>query len=348
MTMNLARFLLPMLLVPTVAGVDAVAQAAEPPPTVVVTGFEASDRADELVKRGIALAKTDHFVEAEPLMREAWSLKRSYDIAANLGIVEAALNQWRAATEHLTYALKTFPANGKPEHKKLLEQSLAKAVPQVATLTVKVGVEKAEVFIDGKSVGLTPLADVMFVEPGKRTIEARLLGYETATQTVDASKGRASEIALTLRKLEPVPPPTATVAPPVPTLPPLGGGPKTGVLVAGGVTAGVALVAGVVFTAVANGKASAATKSHDDLVNARGPAACPDQMASGCQDLHDLIGTKNTFSRLAAWSFVGAGAIGAATLIYGLAAPKATTKSGLQLVPVIMAREGGIVVRGAW
>jgi tetratricopeptide (TPR) repeat protein len=337
---------------PSLAGLVAPADAA-PPPTFVALDRDASDRADELVKRGLAFAKADRYAEAEPLVREAWGLKRSYDIAANLGIVEAALRKWRDAAEHLTFALKTFPANGKPEHRKLLEQTLAKAAAEVGALSLKVNVDKAELFIDGKSVGLAPLGEVVFVEPGARVLEAKLSGYVSARKELRAEKGGALAVALELSpvKVVPVPQPSSTVgggdAPP-----PLveEGGANRAVLVTGGVAAGGALIAGVVLTVLSNGKGSEADTAAATLRQAGEKDPCSTH-ATDCTSIDSALQARDAMAKGAMVSFILAGAAGAGTALYGLLAPKPSTRkpsTGLRLIPVVGASQGGLIVTGAW
>ena len=102
------------------------------------------------------------------------------------------------------------------------------------------------------------------------------------------------------------------------------------------------------FTLVSNGKASDAATKWTAVVKAQGPAACSSVSASGCQELHDLAISKSTFGSLAAWSFIGAGAVGISTLVYALVTPKKAQDSGIRIVPVVTAHSGGVVVGGAW
>ena len=341
--MKTFRFLLPLVLLST--AVSTAPAYAAPPPVFVVSDKTASDRADELVKRALVLGDKDRYADAAPLLREAWGLKRSYDIAANLGIIEAALNEWRNAAEHIAYALKTFPANGKPEHRKLLEDTLASALPRIATLAIKVNVDRAEVFVDGKSVGLAPLADVVFLEPGTRKIEARLPGYDTAIQAVEAVKGGSSETALTLRQ---------TAAPPLGTAPPLRTedpppDPSRRVVIGVGVgAAAVALGLGVAFTVVANGKADDASTMRGNLAKIQPNACGSTPAATDCQTLHGLWSDRATFGNAAAWSFIGAGVLGVATVGFALLGPKRSSKTEIHAIPAVGPGTAGLIVHGAW
>jgi PEGA domain len=324
------------------AAVTGAAPAlAGPPASFIVVDRAASDRADELVKQSLALAKADKWTEAAPLMREAWALKRSYDIAGNLGIVEATLGQWRDAAEHLTYAFKTFPASGKPELKKLLEQWLGKVLPQVAVVTIRVDADKAEIFVDGRSVGTAPLAEAIFVEPGTRRIEARLAGYVTAGATVLATKGGTSEVGLAMKEEEtttpPQPPPKAEPRSVVPGA------------VLGGL-AGVALATGIGLLVGGRGKASTAKAEHDAIVSAGHSCVMgAGNYDAGCAALYDTTSTGNTLQQAGVWMMGGAGAatLGAALYFAWPALKPTGPKSGaLRFAPVVSPGAGGLVVTG--
>ena len=45
---------------------------------------------------------------------------------------------------------------------------------------------------------------------------------------------------------------------------------------------------------------------------------------------------------------VAGGALGAATVIYALAAPRAAKASGMRVAPTLAAGGGGVVVQGEW
>jgi hypothetical protein len=339
---NLSISLL-LLLLTALAGGQASAQ-------VPATGARDADtsaagkRADDLVRRGIALGMKDRWTEAEPLLREAWGLKHSYDIAGNLGIAEAALGKHRDAAEHLTFALRTFPTNGKPEHRLLLEQTLAKSRLQVAAVTIRVSVDKADVFVDGKVVGTAPLEDVVFVDPGPRTIEAKLTGYDPASQLIEARKGTSSELTLTLKA--PAPPPTATgaVEPPPPWRP------GTAWAVAGGVVAAAGLGTGLGLTFAGKSKASDANAQLATLQMKGGANPCNVRaLATDCATLKSANQSADRLSNAAAAGYAVVGVGGALVLTYLLwPSKKAEPRTGTQVVPLIGSGAGGVVLTGSF
>jgi hypothetical protein len=334
--MKHARLVLALLVTSAAVGVATRAYAA--PPIFIVTGRAASDHADELVKRALALGDQGRYADAEPLLREAWGLKHAYDIAANLALVEAELGHWRGTAEHMTFALKSFPANGGPEHRALGETTLTKALTHVAALTIRTNLDKADVLVDSERVGVSPLADVVYLDPGPHVVTATLSGYPPAQARIDARAGTAPEVTLSL------------AAPPTP---PGGGGTATDsvrkpILITGTVIGGVGVVLGAVFAGVSSAKASDAATQYDTLVKTGGAAACGAVPSASCQALESAGRARATFANASAWSFVAGGAVGVATAIYALAGLRSNTTSGTRVTPTLTAGGGGVVVQGAW
>jgi tetratricopeptide (TPR) repeat protein len=164
------------------------------------------DEATALFKKGIAADDAGKQAEAEELFRKAWALKQTWDIAANLGLVESRLGKHAAAAEHLAYAARlippTEPASTGAEIAKRLESERA----EVAAIKVRANVDGAEVWLGGERKGATPLAEELFAAAGSVTIELRKDGYETVRQTIEAKKGAAQEAAFTMRAKETPPP----------------------------------------------------------------------------------------------------------------------------------------------
>jgi tetratricopeptide (TPR) repeat protein len=65
-----------------------------------------------------------------------------------------------------------------------------------ARLRVKSGLPDAEVLVDGKSRGRTPLGTELSVAPGTHRVELRRPGYVTEVQTVTVAEGADTEIAI--------------------------------------------------------------------------------------------------------------------------------------------------------
>lgn len=155
------------------------------------------ERAAELYREGNELYDQGKFIEAEARYQEAWNLQRSFDVAGNLGNVELEVQQPRDAAEHLSYALEIFPLGEAAEKKAFLQRRLSAAKAQIGTLRISVNVEGADVLVDGRLIGRSPLTQQVFVDPGKREIEARRAGVRTST-SLFVAKGSDQHVALTL------------------------------------------------------------------------------------------------------------------------------------------------------
>lgn len=290
----------------------------------------------------------DQWAEAEPFYRAAWEQKKSYDIAGNLGLAEFQQRKWRDAAEHLSFAVKSFPASGKAANRKLLESVFDQVKAEVGAVTVTISMPGAEVSVDGAKVGVSPLSDTVFVDPGTRKIEATLQGYEPASQTISAAKGSSQEVTLTLALKKEAPKPDSAGWRPTPVH-----------LIAGGAVAVVGLGAGIAFTAVANGKASDAETARGDLTGPYGCYSATGPTASRCDELTSTLKSQSTFSNLAVAGFVvgGVAALGTAGLaawtFLSPAEPKAdsataTARATARVVPVVDASTRGVAVVGRW
>src|SRR5688572_6948580 len=69
-------------------------------------------RADELFDQGIALYQQQRWAGARAAFLKAWELRPTYDLAANLGHTEKHLGNPRAAAQHFSYALRSWPITG--------------------------------------------------------------------------------------------------------------------------------------------------------------------------------------------------------------------------------------------
>jgi tetratricopeptide (TPR) repeat protein len=326
-------------------------RAADMPPPQL-SAPSGNDPADDAFREGNALYRQQRWAEAKAAFDKAFRRKKAHDIAANLAYAEMELGLHRDAAEHLSFAVKNWAPTGRKDTRQSAIEWLEKVKKQVGTLSIVVSVPGALVEVDGQPVGRSPIEDEVFVDAGPRVIRASLAGFEAKEQRVDLAKGEKSTVTITMeRPVAPPPPPaaSASASPSVVPPPPAPKGANQAVLIGGGAAAGAALVLGVTFTVLANGKAGDADELRASLVAQGGPVACGSASSAACSTFTDAAEAKRTFSNAALWSFVGAGAIGAATVVYALVAPsKPATASRVRVLPMADRRTGGIVIGGAW
>jgi hypothetical protein len=308
-----------------------------------------SARAQELFETGRRAIMNNKFAQAYEPLRQAWELRQTYDVAGLLGQTEYQLEKYRDAAEHLAFSIRHYPPKESAAPKKRLEGWLADSKKHVGTVTVDVNKPGAEVLIDGKSVGRSPLPDAVYVEPGEHVFEARLDGHTAATKNVAATTGGDHAIKLELvEKLD-----TVVLPPSGLDNPRTNGGTSPGpgrernwvpTLVAGGIAV-VGIGTGVGFLIAAGGKNS---DRDDTLAGIPGDADSKcfgggGAYASDCERASELKDDRNRFR---VFGYVGLGVGAAAGVAAVLLWPRSAERSALRVSPVVSEAEQGVRVVG--
>jgi hypothetical protein len=328
----------------------SLAQAQADKPSVA-EGEALTDKARQLYEEGLKAMVASRWAEAHASFLAAWRIKPHYQVASNLGAAELKLGKHRDAAEHLTWYLREGPAT-KVDERRRAEGLLKEALAKVDSVTVRVAPEGAEVLVDGAAVGTAPLLLPVFVDPGEHTFTARMEGWQTAKKSIVATAGGTEGIDLQLERVVTPPPAplptgsTTSVSAPPPTVVPVHeGGPRTELLITGGAISGAAAIAGVIFTVVANGKAADRDEqeSWERCYDPGVQSGFPD-----CAKADELRRDAATFGNAAVWSFLGAGAIGAATIGYAVLASTRGGEHarGVQVAPLVAAGGGGVGISG--
>ncbi|MBK7581326.1 MAG: hypothetical protein IPI67_14065 [Myxococcales bacterium] len=92
-------------------------------------------------------------------------------MAGNLGDVEVFQGKFRDAAEHLEFSLRHWPA-GQEASRKRTAARFEEAKQKIGTLTLKVS-EGADISVNGKPVGKSPLPGPVFIDAGRRRSRRR-------------------------------------------------------------------------------------------------------------------------------------------------------------------------------
>ncbi|WP_437716538.1 PEGA domain-containing protein [Sorangium sp. So ce448] len=330
----------------------AQAAGAQQPAAPAVAGETdaLTDKARQLYEEGRQAAAAGKWADAHASFLAAWAIKPHYQIASNLGVTCLKLGRHREAAEYLARYLREAPAS-KVKERQSAEASLREALSKVASVTAQVTPAGAEVTVDGAARGKAPLTDPIFLEPGKHDIGARLDGHEPATQSIVAIAGGKQTAVLQLNR---TPAAGVLVQPGPAVLPPASGAvgsenrTRKALLLGGGIAAGAGVAAGVIFTVMANARASEAEDKKDELLRkGYSESSCHGMTMPGCKDLRDTVYAKVDLSNAAFWSFVAGGAIGAGTLVYGLVTRKpAEVAPGVRAAPLLGPSVAGLSLSG--
>jgi hypothetical protein len=325
--------------------------AAQPKGSAGVAAQPApADEADALFARAGAAFDAGRNEEALSLLLQAWERKRTFDIAGNLGIVELKLGRARDAAEHLAYALRNFPPTENEKVRAGLREKLEEARRHVAAVIVRVNVRDAEIRVNGKAIDLpSSTGGEIYVDAGAVTIEARRDGFAPASRMLTVEKGAiAQEVSLDLQRLE---------------SPGSDGGHRGTIaqdarpsLVPAIVLGGVAVVGvgiGVGLLVAAGGEASTVKELNRSIVAARGSCVSgATNFDAQCTELEAAARRGDTLHDAGVGVLIGAGvaaaAAGAYLLLWPARAEQPRSGSAVRVVPVMAAKDPGVVVIGTF
>lgn len=303
-------------------------------------------RAAKWLSEGNKAFKDGKFAEAEKAYREAFALKPVYDIAGNLAMSEFAQSKHRDAAQHLALAIRLFPVTGEPATKEQMQKTFDQCKGHVGTVKVEIAtVRGAQVSVDGKVFGEAPLADDVFLEPGKHTISVTAKGYKDASKSVDVVKGAASVVKLDLVLL----PPEVVVknGPDTPPPPPRSKKPA----IALGAVAVIAAGVGGAMLGISGGKASDAREQAAALKGTRCVAPPGTNTNAACTTLVDTANSADGLHNAGIGLFIGAGVAGVAAVTYLLLPPKAAKKAsstGVRATPLVSTDGAALLVSGSF
>lgn len=296
----------------------------------------AEDPADALFREGIEAVNGNKVPLAYEKFKAAWSLRQSFDIAANLGVVEKALGKKRDAAEHFDYALRHFPASNMPQQRAEMETELASLKKELGELRIQ-SATGATIEVNGTAVGTCPLPAPIFVEPGQQIIVAKKpdIGEGRITVIVAVGEGKDIRVELSLSS---------------------GGGRSDGALPLwpGFLMGGVGLAAagvGIPLLVLAQGKLSDADKLSEGIVANGGQCVegNPDAGDPDCRKVQDALDSAGVLN--------GAGiplvAVGGALLIAGvvwLVIPRdhKESKPPVAFAPWFGSDGGGLLLGGSF
>lgn len=342
-----------------IAALSTHASAQEPAPAPAPTETPPDDAppadtpahpiADELARKhyedGRAAAEKGNWQAAYTSYRAAIAVQAHYLIHGALGEAAHHLGKDRDAAEYLSLYLASAPDTEPESARAAAKTALADARKRVGTLAIAAP-DGADVLVDHVLVGKAPLGREVFVEPGRREVEARS-GAAIGRQIVTAEKGASTSVTVVLGV---VPPPDPTTTAPKPTAAPPPTAPANGpagpaanrdlLIVGASIAGGTALVGGVLL-AVAGAKAAEESSVRDELVAlGKGNVCVATSRDPRCDQVKDAGRTVDALASTGSSLLIGGLALGAATLIYHLvtrrsaegAAPTAPTAA---LIPYL-------------
>jgi tetratricopeptide (TPR) repeat protein len=180
-------------------------------------------RAAALVDEGIALQAAADMQPAIAKYKAAEAIYPTPRAEAQMGLAEESIGDLASAEEHLDQALQHPKDAFIRENKRKLKAARDRIKPQLATLTVKGAPEGAEILVNGKSMGLLPLAAPLRVLAGSITLTAKKQGYSEFEQIFDLPRRGQRTIRVQMDQAPPALAAVPLAAPVAATAPPIAG-----------------------------------------------------------------------------------------------------------------------------
>jgi tetratricopeptide (TPR) repeat protein len=308
----------------TASAADSLPVATQSSP-VAGDADSTNERVRALFRDGNAQMVAGDYEKAHDTLLQAWNLRQSSDIAAELGQVEFATHRFREAAEHLQWSLDHFPP---VESEKVLRATRAlfeQAKQVVAQLRISSKPEGVSILVDGKVAGTTPMPAPVFVEPGQHQVEARARWIQD-TRLIAADPGKDYDIEFAIKQTEASSAGASTPKPevaasqthadpqPAPLVQSVSSDRSIVPVIVGGAVFAVGFGAGIALLASSN---SSYSQAHA-LQRQVGPAGCVNTaLTQGpCADLKSATDKGDQRQNWGAVSLVAAGAALIATPIY--------------------------------
>jgi hypothetical protein len=288
---------------------SGAAQTAEAHRTQTPLAQSLQGAAKDAYTAAAQLYKQGDFQGAEAKYTQAYDLSKDPRLVFDMAVCEKELHHYARMGVLLRRFAQEAGSGLSDEDRRRTDDALAALPRYVGTVTVSVDTTGAAVDVDGESVGATPLAAPLSLDPGKHVVVVSKDGYETVERPISVSAGAATTLTiglLALRAQGSAPSDAArSSGGALPTEPPpvKAGGLRWTPLAYAGV--GLAAV-GVVVGGVTGGLSLAKIGSVKDKCNG---TLCPPTVDGDLQSARTL-GTVSTVAFIAAGVGAVAGAVG--------------------------------------
>ncbi len=148
--------------------------------------------------RGVGFFRDGDYEAAMVEFKKAYELDPNWRVLYNLGQTSRELRQYAAALTSFERYLAEGGKDVEPDRRQKVEGWVAELKGKVASLTLKVDTEGAEVTIDDIAVGKTPLDKPLVVNAGRRKLSITKPGYAPLTRYVDVAGTEQKSLALEL------------------------------------------------------------------------------------------------------------------------------------------------------
>lgn len=161
------------------------------------------DDAKDHFMKGVELYKEADFSGALVEFKRSYEINPNFNVLSNIGQVYFQLKDYPNALKTLQQYLTEGGSRIKDSKRADTQKDIDTLKGRVATITIKVNVPGAEVFVDETSVGTSPFKEPVLISAGKRKFLATKQGYNPARDVKEFAGGDKGDLSLELTELAP-------------------------------------------------------------------------------------------------------------------------------------------------
>ena len=181
-------------------------------PTAASAQDDDTTRARAEFQHGVEFFQNSDFQRALDAFQEAYRLAPHASVRLNIANCYESLSRPVEALFHFEHYLSEADHPAAAQRREI-EASIRRLRGQIGTITFQVTPDGATITIDTTDQRRAPVTEPVRVTAGRHSIEVRLDGYRTETQTVEVAGGADARVSLRLARQETVA--TAPVITPV-------------------------------------------------------------------------------------------------------------------------------------
>jgi tetratricopeptide (TPR) repeat protein len=156
--------------------------------------------AQQHFEAGVRAFEEQRLAEAAAQFQLAYASEPAWQLLYNLGSVYAALGDSVAAVDSFESYLSSADASVTRERREQVTFELARQRSRIGTLVLRAEPNGAEVRVDAKPAGSTPLSQPLRLGVGTHTVDLSRLGFRSARRDVEIAAGRQSELVVVLER----------------------------------------------------------------------------------------------------------------------------------------------------
>ncbi len=161
----------------------------------------ARERASQHFDRGVALFRDGAFEGALVEFRRAYEAVPTSGLLFNLGQTAVRLNDYAQAKMLFERYLQSSGDTLSAERREQVAAELKQLRGRIGYAQISASVSGAEIWVDQRSVGRTPLSEPLTLSVGRHRVEVRADGYHAEVQTLELAGGEERTLEFRLQPL---------------------------------------------------------------------------------------------------------------------------------------------------